>query len=62
LEELRRFNGEIQKDVFDRLTVDGSVGARVHLGGTAPSEVRKSAQNARERLTRHREVLGTLPR
>ncbi len=62
LEELRVFSGEIQEDVFDRLTVEGSVGVRVHLGGTAPSEVRKSVQNARERLTHHRDLLGRLPR
>ncbi len=61
LEELRRFSGEIGADVFDRLTIQGSVAARTHLGGTAPSEVRRSVHNARERLIRQRELLGSLP-
>ncbi len=62
LDELQRFSDEIQADVFDRLTIEGSVSVRVHVGGTAPSEVIKSVRNARERLTRRRELLGRLPK
>jgi argininosuccinate lyase len=62
VEELRRFHAEIREDVFDRLTVEGSVAVRSHVGGTAPSAVKKSVHNARERLNRHRELLESLPR
>jgi argininosuccinate lyase len=36
--------------VFDVLTLDGSVAARDHVGGTAPAQVRAAAARARERL------------
>ncbi|MFQ5488304.1 MAG: argininosuccinate lyase [Gammaproteobacteria bacterium] len=47
LEELRRFSSAIQQDVFDVLTLAGSVAARNHLGGTAPEQVRAAVQRAR---------------
>ncbi len=47
LEELRRFSSVIQQDVFDVLTLTGSVAARNHLGGTAPEQVRAAVQRAR---------------
>jgi len=34
--------------VFDVLTLDGSVQARNHLGGTAPDQVRAAVARARE--------------
>ena len=39
LEELQDFSGIIKADVFDVLTLEGSVNARNHLGGTAPNQV-----------------------
>lgn len=50
LEKLRRFSPEIAEDVFPVLTLDGSVAARDHLGGTAPTQVRAAIRRARERL------------
>lgn len=50
LEELRSFSEVIEADVFDVLTVEGSVAARDHLGGTAPAQVRKAVARARKRL------------
>ncbi len=51
LEELRGFCPDIDEDVFDILTVEGSVAARNHPGGTAPEQVRRAAREARESLT-----------
>ncbi len=52
LEELKPFSDTITEDVFDVLTLEGSVAARDHLGGTAPNQVRGAAQRANEALTR----------
>jgi argininosuccinate lyase len=43
LEELQQFSDKIQADVFDVLTLEGSVNARDHLGGTAPKQVLAAA-------------------
>ena len=40
LEEIRQFAPNANQDVFDVLTLEGSVAARDHLGGTAPNQVR----------------------
>lgn len=50
LEELRSFSTLIEPDVFVVLTLEGSVAARDHLGGTAPRQVRAAIARARERL------------
>ena len=51
LDELRRFGGDlIGPEVFDVLTLEGSVAARDHLGGTAPDQVRAAVTRARARL------------
>ncbi len=47
LGELQKFSNQISEDVFDVLTLDGSVAARDHLGGTAPNQVRKAIKFAR---------------
>lgn len=46
LEELQQFSTEISADVFDVLTLEGSVAARNHKGGTAPAQVTAAAQRA----------------
>jgi argininosuccinate lyase len=51
LTTLQGFCAEIREDVFDVLTLDGSVAARNHLGGTAPAQVTAAAKRASERLT-----------
>ncbi len=50
LEELRRFSERIEEDVFEVLTLEGSVAARDHIGGTAPAQVRRAIAEARARL------------
>ena len=50
LEELRRFAPAVGPEVFAVLTLEGSVAARDHLGGTAPRQVRAAVARARARL------------
>ncbi|MDX5299874.1 MAG: argininosuccinate lyase [Gammaproteobacteria bacterium] len=50
LEELRQFSTVIEADVFEVLTLEGSVAARDHIGGTAPAQVRAAIARARQRL------------
>ena len=50
LDELRQFSDAIGEDVFEVLTLEGSVAARNHIGGTAPDQVRAAAQRARDAL------------
>ncbi len=40
LEEMKRFSPLIEADVAEVLTLEGSVAARDHIGGTAPDQVR----------------------
>jgi len=42
--ELQAFHASIQDDVHAVLTLEGSVAARSHIGGTAPARVREEAQ------------------
>jgi len=51
LEELQTFSDRIGDDVFDYLTLEGSVAARNHIGGTAPKQVRNAIREARRRMT-----------
>ena len=41
LEEFKSFNPAIENDVYEVLTLEGSLAARNHLGGTAPNQVLK---------------------
>ncbi len=50
LEELQQFSAAIGADVFEVLTLQGSVSARDHLGGTAPAQVRAAVARARQRI------------
>jgi argininosuccinate lyase len=50
LKDLQRFAREIGKDVFDVLTLEGSVASRNHAGGTAPVQVRAAIRAARAAL------------
>ncbi|TXS94244.1 argininosuccinate lyase [Parahaliea maris] len=47
LETLQGFSADIGEDVFEVLTLEGSLAARDHLGGTAPAQVRAAAERAR---------------
>ncbi|MEH6649663.1 MAG: argininosuccinate lyase [Motiliproteus sp.] len=50
LQELNQFSDVITEDVFEVLTLEGSVSARDHIGGTAPNQVRAAAARARDVL------------
>ena len=50
LSELQQFSDTIQDDVFDVLTLEGSVKARDHIGGTAPAQVLAAADRVFEEL------------
>jgi argininosuccinate lyase len=50
LAELQSFSRLIEVDVVGVLTVDGSLAARNHVGGTAPAQVRAAIARARGRL------------
>jgi argininosuccinate lyase len=47
LAELKAFSDKIKEDVFNVLTLEGSVASRDHLGGTAPSQVREQIRRLR---------------
>ena len=49
LRTLRRFSAKIGKDVYASLTLEGSVAARDHPGGTAPAQVRAAVAKASKR-------------
>ena len=50
LAELQGFSEMITADVFDVLSLQGSVASRQHMGGTAPDTVRAAIQTARSAL------------
>jgi len=50
LAELQAFSSVITDDVFASLTLEGSVAARKHIGGTAPERVRAEIALAKTRL------------
>jgi argininosuccinate lyase len=50
LDELRQFAPQAGDDVFETLTLEGSVASRDHPGGTAPAQVRAAIAAARRSL------------
>ena len=50
LAELQQFSVLIGDDVFAVLTLEGSVAARDHIGGTAPNQVKKAIAHLRAQL------------
>ena len=46
LATLQGFCADIREDVFEVLTLEGSISARNHLGGTAPEQVAAAAERA----------------
>ena len=51
LAELQKFDARIEADVFEVLSLRGSLNARNILGGTAPAQVRAQVARHRERLS-----------
>jgi len=54
LEELRGFSDLIESDIFGFLTLEGSVTARNHIGGTAPEQVMQAVTRARQMINQTR--------
>jgi argininosuccinate lyase len=50
LAELQVFSTVIEQDVFKVLTLEGSVAARNHIGGTAPAQVKAAVARAKAKL------------
>lgn len=50
LAELKQFSDVIEQDVFAVLTLEGSVAARNHIGGTAPVQVKAAVERAKKSL------------
>jgi len=55
LTELQQLSAQVDVDIFDVLTLEGSIAARDHVGGTAPRRVREAARQARRELQQERE-------
>jgi argininosuccinate lyase len=51
LAQLQSLSDKIEADVYQVLTLEGSVSSRAHYGGTAPAQVLKAVQEARRSLT-----------
>ncbi|MFL9923504.1 argininosuccinate lyase [Herbaspirillum lusitanum] len=51
LDELRVYSPLIEDDIFGVLTLEGSVAARDHIGGTAPNQVRLAIAHLRKELS-----------
>jgi argininosuccinate lyase len=51
VDELRQFSELIGPDVHAVLTLEGSVAARNHVGGTSPEQVRLAIRRVRQQLT-----------
>ena len=55
LATLQSFCADISEDVFEVLTLEGSLCARDHLGGTAPGQVAAAAERAKALLQQRKE-------
>jgi argininosuccinate lyase len=51
LAQLKAYNPKIESDIFAVLTLEGSVNARNHIGGTAPAQVKSAIAAAQQRLS-----------
>lgn len=52
LAELEEFSNLINEDVFDVLTLEGSISARDHIGGTAPNQVLSAVAAAKTDISK----------
>ena len=51
LEDLQKFSDMICEDVYQVLTLEGSLASRNHIGGTAPDQVKQAISRARKLLS-----------
>lgn len=54
IEDLQALNPAIGKDVYEVLTLEGSIASRDHIGGTAPSQVVAAVERGTRRLADYR--------
>lgn len=50
LEEIRKFSDEIDKDVFDALSLDQTLASKNQIGGTSPERVFEALEDAKQSL------------
>jgi argininosuccinate lyase len=50
LEEIRKFSNDIDKDVFDALSLDQTLASKNQIGGTAPERVFEALEDAKQNL------------
>ena len=50
LAELQKFSAQISEDVYQVLTLEGSLASRNHIGGTAPAQVKQAIVRSRKSL------------
>ena len=50
VKDLNQFHAAIGHDVYDVLSLEGSLAARDHPGGTAPKQVREAVKKAKQRI------------
>ncbi len=50
IQELKQLSDLIEEDVYEVLTLEGSLNSRNHIGGTAPQQVKAAISRARKRL------------
>jgi argininosuccinate lyase len=54
LDELKQFSALITDDIYAVLTLEGSLAARNHIGGTAPQQVEAAIARARKLLAENK--------
>ena len=53
LPELQNFSALIEKDIYQVLSLEGSLASRDHIGGTAPNQVQAAIARGRVYLSKH---------
>ena len=53
LPELKKFSALIEQDIYQVLSLEGSLASRDHIGGTAPNQVQAAIARGREYLSKH---------
>jgi argininosuccinate lyase len=59
LQELQTFSTKIEEDIFQVLSLEGSIAARNHPGGTAPQQVRSAIAVVKQRLASRDKLIST---
>lgn len=51
LNALQAFSAKIDEDIYQVLTLEGSLAGRNHIGGTAPNQVKQAIARARQLIS-----------